>query len=577
MDALIFNSGYGSRVADLIKDSHKSLLKIHGETILARQLRILSNFDIGRVLITTGPNAEKIQQEVNNKNYPFEIVFIHSLKYAETNYIYSMFLASEHLNGDLLILHGDLVFNSDVIKKLLDEKSDCVLVDEDKSAYEKDFKALLIDGYVKKISTKHNEYGYGLQPIYKLSKTSFFKWKEKVREYVEQDKVKVYAEDALNELLLNQIDIKGIIIDDDYCKEIDNPTDYENVKKEICDFDYNQEIIIGPFEKVIGDNLPGNSKILVVTFSANEDMVKQKLSFVKNRKTLIYDKANPEQEEILDQLELIDEYNPDFVISIGGGSVIDFSKCLIDFSKIITTHIAIPTTCGTGSESTRFAVYYVNAIKQSLCKNKVLPEIAILDTSLLFSLPERVLVSSILDAFAQSVESFWSKKATEQSQNYSVEAIKIIYPILFDGIDNSLTKLKKLQLASNLAGRAINITTTTSAHALSYNLTKLFGIPHGIAVNMTLPYIWKLHNEKIINFDKIMKRILDATNSSNNLELISKIMNLLDDYCVWEKVSVKKNELNYLVNNVNLERLKNNPYKLNKNHIYNIYIQALRT
>ena len=154
-------------------------------------------------------------------------------------------------------------------------------------------------------------------------------------------------------------------------------------------------------------------------------------------------------------------------------------------------------------------------------------------------------------------------------------ALKLIYPILVNGISKEKSILDNLQVASNLAGRAINITTTTSAHALSYNLTKLFGIPHGMAVNMTLPIIWKLHNQKIEHFDEIMTEILNVTNVKTNNELIDITTNILEHLNVWRNVEYTKNDIDFLVDNVNLERLGNNPYPLQKEEIRQIYIEAL--
>jgi alcohol dehydrogenase class IV len=217
----------------------------------------------------------------------------------------------------------------------------------------------------------------------------------------------------------------------------------------------------------------------------------------------------------------------------------------------------------------------MDGLKQSLNKNVVLPSYAILDASLLISLPDKVLISSVLDAFAQSVESFWSRKATKHSQKYSVEAISIIYPILKRGIDRSIETLEKLQYASNLAGKAINITTTTAAHALSYNITKLFGIPHGIAVCMILPHLWGMHNKKLLDFDSTMSDLICVTNHNNNTELIDTVSDLFRKLNVSYPLEYTEETLEYLVNNVNLERLSNNPYELTKEEIRTLYVLAL--
>lgn len=575
MNVLIFNSGFGSRIANLIKDSHKSLLNINGESILSRQLRILSGFEIEKVIITTGPNSDKLIQEISNKNYPFKVVFIHNAIYDKTNYIYSMHLAINEMVNDMLILHGDLVFNKGIIEKLLKSNRDSVLIDKNKGKYLKDFKAVVNNNLVQHISVKIKEFDFGLQPVYFLRKSTVDKWNNKVKEFIDEGNDKVYAEEALNILLKeNKVSLSGLLIENDYCQEIDDENDYIRVKEEIKKFDYRQIILKDKIDVALKKIIKNDDRILVVTFKQNIESIKEKLGNFKNIEFIEYNDANPERGDIVKNVEYVDHFNPDTIISIGGGSIIDYSKCIIDFSKITANHIAVPTTCGTGSESTTFAVYYIDGIKQSLNKNYLIPNSVILDSSLLASLPQTVYISSILDAFAQSVESYWSKKSTERSRNYSLEALSIIYPILEKGLEFNDKERKVLLTAANLAGKAINITTTTASHALSYNLTKLFGISHGFAVCMTLPFIWEMHVNKIPDFNSNMEKIINIIDCKE-VPVYEKVASIFNKYEVWKKSEFCDNDLEYLIANVNLERLGNNPYSLNKEEIKEIYIRAL--
>jgi len=575
MDVLIFNSGYGSRISELIQDSHKSLLNIYGETILSRQLRILSKYEINKVIITTGPSSDKIMEEVQNKNYPFEIVFVHNPIYFETNYIYSMYLASDFLESELLLMHGDLVFDSELLDDLISSQTDSVLVDREKEKYQKDFKCKVEDNNVSFISTQLEEFDFGLQPIYKFSYDSLKLLMEKINVFIKNNRRNVYAEDALNELLIEgSIVLSPIDIDENYCREIDDKNDYDEVKREVNLYDNKQLVITGALEEQLS-TLLRDQKTLFIVSSRLKPKIKEWFPTIENLSVLIHDDKNTEESKIVEKTKVIDDYNPDYVVSIGGGTIIDFSKCLIDYSKTLTKHIAVPTTCGTGSESTKFAVYYRDKIKQSLNKNKLLPEIAILDYSLLLDLPYDVLVSSVLDAFAQSIESFWSKKSTNASKLYSTKALEIIFPILTNGLVKNAENLKKLHKASNLAGRAINITTTTAAHALSYNLTQLYGIPHGVAVSMTLPYIWELHGENVKGFDNLMKPINSIAGVGNTKEMVSKVKQIFRKLDIWGDYKVSIKDMNFLIGNVNLERLSNNPYAISKEEIEKIYHKAL--
>lgn len=124
MKALIFNSGIGKRMGELTKNSPKSMVKLlNGETIFERQIRILSECGIKDFVITTGPFEDQLVNVTKKdayKNLSFK--FVHNDLYAETNYIYSCYLAKKYLDDDLLTLHGDLVFNKNLVIKMLKDQ-----------------------------------------------------------------------------------------------------------------------------------------------------------------------------------------------------------------------------------------------------------------------------------------------------------------------------------------------------------------------------------------------------------------------------------------------------------------------
>jgi alcohol dehydrogenase class IV len=195
------------------------------------------------------------------------------------------------------------------------------------------------------------------------------------------------------------------------------------------------------------------------------------------------------------------------ITAVGGGTVIDLAKIIsIAYSnncekvaEIIenkaldnTLDLAfIPTTAGTGSEATSFAVVYKDKVKLSIDKQSLLPDWVVLDPLLLKSLPIPVLNATVLDALAQAIESAWAKGTTPESRQYSKQAIKLV----MENIDKEITidRLSKLQMASHLAGKAINISRTTLPHSISYPMTSHFGVPHGIAVFLTLAEVARLN------------------------------------------------------------------------------------
>ena len=194
----------------------------------------------------------------------------------------------------------------------------------------------------------------------------------------------------------------------------------------------------------------------------------------------------------------------DLIIAIGGGSVIDMAKLVNVFTanndkpiKLIKKEtliinkglpfVAIPTTSGTGSEATHFAVIYVNKIKYSLADQKMLPDYVILDSTFTLNLPKKISASTGLDALSQAVESYWAVGATNKSKEYASQSIKLIVKYFVDSVNNpSKENKEKILEASNLAGKAINISKTTAPHAISYSFTSFFGVPHGHAVGLTL-------------------------------------------------------------------------------------------
>lgn len=218
-------------------------------------------------------------------------------------------------------------------------------------------------------------------------------------------------------------------------------------------------------------------------------------------------KALPIEDIEAKYLEVKSNTDVDAIIAVGGGTIIDLAKIIsiaysnhCEKAEEVLTHkelknrldlIFIPTTAGTGSEATSFAVVYKDKIKFSVDNQSLLPGTIVLDPLLLKSLPVPILNSTVLDALAQGIESTWAKGATHESREYSKQAISLI----LDNIDkeNSLDRLEKLQLASHFAGKAINISKTTLPHSISYPLTSHFNIPHGIAVFLTLPKVAELN------------------------------------------------------------------------------------
>jgi alcohol dehydrogenase class IV len=203
---------------------------------------------------------------------------------------------------------------------------------------------------------------------------------------------------------------------------------------------------------------------------------------------------------LLDQIDNKESYRA--IIAVGGGSVIDAAKLLKAFwsnaaavekyfngdDKLYPCElplIAVPSTAGSGSEATRFAVVYKDKEKFSIEHDRLLPDFSVVIPSLLTSVPSHVAASSGMDALCQGIESYWSIHSTDESRQLAAQAIRLAWASIEEAVNQRTTQsLNNMAQASHLAGRAINITRTTAPHAVSYPLTSYFGVTHGHAVGI---------------------------------------------------------------------------------------------
>ena len=309
--------------------------------------------------------------------------------------------------------------------------------------------------------------------------------------------------------------------------------------------------------------------------------------------------SNPLYDDVVKGVDLFNGEHCDTIVAVGGGSSIDVAKCIklyckLDRSKnylqqeyVDTTVplIAIPTTAGTGSESTRYAVIYYNGQKQSVTHGNIVPNYAILESSVLKTLPVYQKKCTMLDALCQGIESWWSVNSTDESKEYSKMVIETIIENYEAYIfDNNETIAEKIMLASNYAGRAINITQTTAPHAMSYKITSTYGVPHGHAVAICLPHIWRY---MVDNLDEciddrgkdyllaIFNDIASALGKKSVVEAIDFWAEFLDSIGIYTPKNVSSEDYDILSKSVNITRLKNNPIELTEKNIYDLYIRIL--
>lgn len=240
MRALILNSGIGHRMGDLTSKHPKCMTEIYAnETILSRQLKLLSNAGIYEVVITTGYYEDVLMHYCQSLNLPLHLSFIKNPIYDQTNYIYSIYCARETLNDDILLMHGDLVFESSVLDDILTCPESCMKVSSTIPLTEKDFKAVVHNGTVEAVGIEFFNNAKEAQALYKINKQDWQVWLDRIIQFCESDdekKKQCYAEVALNQVT-GECRIKAVDVKERLCTEIDTPEDLAVVKSRLAEME----------------------------------------------------------------------------------------------------------------------------------------------------------------------------------------------------------------------------------------------------------------------------------------------------------------------------------------------------
>lgn len=358
-----------------------------------------------------------------------------------------------------------------------------------------------------------------------------------------------------------------------------------------------EEGALGSFDSLVA--LPPGKRILIVADSTAWKVsgAAERLSAPLSRfRVLRFSdfEINPKLEDLLGGIERFREFGPDLVFAIGGGSAIDMAKLIAAAgpdpgqTRLIATGkvpvrertapplIAVPTTSGSGSESTHFAVIYVDGIKYSVADPSLLPEVAIVDPMLTWSMPASLTASCGLDALCQAVESIWSVGANEESVRLAGEALHLVLNHLERAVRQPDPSARlAMSRAANLSGRAINISKTTAPHALSYTLTSRYGVPHGMAVALFLAPFLEF-NSRVTNKDcndprgvpsvreriDAILRVLEAASVEEAASGLCELIIRVGGPVRLNEVGVQPDEFELLAGEVNLQRLSNNPRRV---------------
>ncbi len=325
MKALILNSGLGSRMGVLTSEHPKCMTEIPaGETILSRQLKMIAGAGIGEVVMTTGYFDGVLVDYCNSLNLPLRFTFVKNPLYDQTNYIYSIYCAREYLDDDIILMHGDLVFENEVFDKVLASPSSCMTVSSTLPLPEKDFKAQVRDGKVIRVGVDIFNEAMEAQALYKLLRPNWKVWLDRIIEFCENGNRKVYAENALNELN-GAADISALDVRDLLCAEIDNPEDLAAVSSKLKEIEsrtvymcFSSDIIHGGHIAIIKKAQKlGRLIIGVLSDEAVASYKRLPLVPASERKVMFENVAGVYRvvdQETLSYKDVLEQLHPDYVV-----------------------------------------------------------------------------------------------------------------------------------------------------------------------------------------------------------------------------------------------------------------------
>ncbi|MGV8980335.1 iron-containing alcohol dehydrogenase family protein [Clostridium sp.] len=306
---------------------------------------------------------------------------------------------------------------------------------------------------------------------------------------------------------------------------------------------------------------------------------------------IVYDvfnkvEENPSLETVEKIAELGRKQKSDFVIGIGGGSPIDASKAagvliknpnatrynLFDSPHLKSVPvIAVPTTAGTGTETTPYSIVTDNELqtKHGICQ-RVFPEYALLDVKYLMFLPERIAINTSIDALSHLIEGYMSSNANILSDALAENGLKLFGECLnmIKEKDFTYAVREKLMVASTIAGMVIAQAGTSLPHAMGYSLTYFHNIPHGKANGVLL----KSYLEFCQDEPKVKKILYLLT--LENLDELSYFLNTMIG-CV-DTVSYEEMCSYAGIVALNKDKLKNHPSPVKREDILKIYKDSLK-
>ena len=262
-------------------------------------------------------------------------------------------------------------------------------------------------------------------------------------------------------------------------------------------------------------------------------------------------KPNPTIKNVKDGVSKCKEINADYIIAIGGGSVIDTAKAIgiimtnPEFSNVVSLDgtaetknkslpiIAIPTTAGTAAEVTiNYVITDEERVKKMVCVDPHdIPVLSIIDQELMMEMPKMVAASTGMDALTHAIEGFITKSAWEMTDMFHLEAIKLIFNSIEKAVNEKDKKaIENVGLGQYIAGMGFSNVGLGLVHAMAHPLGALYDTPHGIANAVILPYVIEYNSNVCYNkLKEIAKAMNLEVDNLSNEEVASNIVNSIKE------------------------------------------------
>jgi phosphonate metabolism-associated iron-containing alcohol dehydrogenase len=323
------------------------------------------------------------------------------------------------------------------------------------------------------------------------------------------------------------------------------------------------------------------------------------LNMLKGKNVRVIDHVPPEPPPsfLLEQVELMKKDPVDCVLAVGGGSVMDLAKSVAllamqkedpitlltsppaTFAKAIPT-VCVPTTSGTGSEVTPFAVFWDHTKKKkySIGHAALYATHALVDPDFTLTMPPYVTATTGMDAFTQACEAYWNKNANPQSDIYALKAISIILSALPTAVKDGLNIKARndMALGSVTGGLAFSNTRTTACHSISYPMSLHFGVTHGQAVGITLPEVIALNASVQSERSAAFCEALDVQSIEEASDVIRILMQKSGLKTRLSELGIKKEAIEIIVKEGFAPgRMENTPYTFTEDALRSLLLRIL--